>query len=332
MTPFAGFVLRALLVSSSLMATGSMAALSTLGRGPHAPDSLLRATLPAPPGDRERVGQADAVRTDLAAARAIDAAMQSGRGSDDADVMRLFSNIISTTPADLSLSSDILEFGPMRIRQDLVSTIVRAAKETQSDPVLLMAIADKESSFMTGANASTSSATGLFQFVEGTWFEALRAFGADHGLAREASLIDTDLRAKERARILDLRKNPYLAAVMTAEMLKRDTADIGEKLGRSLTTEETYLAHFLGPVDAYTFLTTVASRPKTVAAKLLPKPARANRPIFFSRAGRTSKSLTVAQVHSKIAQSMGLRLDRYRHVAESVPAATAYESLAMGTL
>jgi hypothetical protein len=217
-----------------------------------------------------------------------------------------------------------VKFGPMRIKQDLVATIVRAAKETHSDPVLLMAIADKESSFATGVNASTSSAVGLFQFVEGTWFKVLRDFGADHGLAREAAAIESDLSPRERTRILDMRKNPYLAAVMASEMLKKDAADIGQKLGRDLTTEEIYLAHFLGPGDAYKFLAKVDSQPKAVAAKLLPKPARANRPIFFARSGRKSKSLSVAEVHRKLEQSMGLRLDRYRNVTDAVPTATAY--------
>jgi hypothetical protein len=345
---FAGFAVRSLLVSG-LMASGSMAALSALGKVPHEPNAIIRAslapTLPklplnaetargvanaemSPLSDKDIARQAAEARKELAAASAITEAVTEAThkagAKSETGFMRLFSSIITAKPDELGLSSDILKFGPMRIRQDLVATIVRAAKETQSDPVLLMAIADKESSFATGVNASTSSAVGLFQFVEGTWFKVLRDFGADHGLAREAALIEGDLGAKERARILDMRKNPYLAAVMAAEMLKKDAADIGEKLGRDLTTEEIYLAHFLGPGDAYKFLAKVDSQPKAVAAKLLPKPARANKPIFFARSGRKSKSLSVAEVHRKLEQSMGLRLDRYRNVTDSVPTATAY--------
>ena len=61
-----------------------------------------------------------------------------------------------------------------------------------------------------------------------------------------------------------------------------------------------------------------------VIPNMLPKPARANRPIFYARSGRRSKSLSVAEVHRKIEQAMGLRLDRYRNVTDSVPTATAY--------
>ena len=344
---FAGFAVRSLLVSG-LMATGSLAALSAFGKAPPDPNAMIRASLapslpslplnaangravadvvaPKPLSDREIALQAAEAKRELAAASVITEAVTEAVHKPGAATgfMRLFSSIITAKPDELGLSSDILKFGPMRIRQDLVATIVRAAKETKSDPVLLMAIADKESSFATSVNASTSSAVGLFQFVEGTWFKVLRDFGADYGLAREAAAIDGDLSARERARILDLRKDPYLAAVMAAEMLKKDAADIGEKLGRDLSTEEIYLAHFLGPGDAYKFLAKVDSQPKAVAAKLLPKPARANRPIFFSRTGHKSKSLSVAEVHRKIEQSMGLRLDRYRNVTDSVPTATAY--------
>jgi len=348
---FAAFAVRSLLVSG-LMATGSLAALSALGRAPHEAHGLLRAslapalpvlpakladvhadaeTVSAPLSDAEIARQAAEARMELAAASDVAKAADGIRGTDTS-FLRLFSSIITARPDELGLSSDILKFGPMRIRQDLVSTIVRAAKDTQSDPVLLMAIADKESSFATGVNASTSSAVGLFQFVEGTWYKVLRDFGANHGLAREAALIDTDLGARERARILDLRKNPYLAAVMAADMLRKDAAEIGDRLGRSLTTEEISLAHFLGPGDAYKFLAKVDSQPKAVAAKLLPKPARANRPIFFAKTGRKSKSLSVAEVHRKLELSMGLRLDRYRNVTESVPTATAYRSSTPGTL
>ena len=349
---FAGFAVRSLLISG-LMASGSMAALSALGKAPREPNTIIRASLaPSLPSlplnaeparavadaalpmnmatltDTEIAKQAAEAKKELAAASAITEAVNEATrkagAKSDSGFMRLFSNFITAKPDELGLSSDLLKFGPMRIRQDLVATIVRAAKDTNSDPVLLMAIADKESSFATSVNASTSSAVGLFQFVEGTWFKVLRDFGADHGLSREAALVDGDLGGKERTRILDMRKNPYLAAVMAAEMLKKDAADIGEKLGRDLTTEEIYLAHFLGPGDAYKFLAKVDSQPKAVAAKLLPKPARANRPIFFARSGRRSKSLSVAEVHRKLEQSMGLRLDRYRNVTDAVPTATAY--------
>ncbi|MCB1542121.1 MAG: transglycosylase SLT domain-containing protein, partial [Rhodoblastus sp.] len=83
---------------------------------------------------------------------------------------------------------DKLQFGPVNVRRRLVETVIRAAQRADYDPTLLMAIADKESSLRATARAGTSSATGLFQFIDKTWLQAIRLFGAQHGLAREAAL------------------------------------------------------------------------------------------------------------------------------------------------
>lgn len=222
---------------------------------------------------------------------------------------------------------EILVFGPMRIRRHIVETIVKAARLTGSDPVLLMAIADKESSFATEAQARTSSATGLFQFIEKTWLQVVYDFGARHGLAKEAQSIAwtaeglTASDAAEKARILELRREPYVSAVLAAEMLKRDRSRIAHRIGRDLTHGETYLVHFLGPDGAQRFMEKVVDRPETVAAELLPGPARANKPIFYSRAGVEEKSLSVAEVHQKFEAMMDLRLDRYRNVDQIAGAA-----------
>jgi hypothetical protein len=225
---------------------------------------------------------------------------------------------------------DILQFGPMRIRRHLVETIVKAAQATQTDPVLLMAIADKESSFSTGVRARTSSATGLYQFIDSTWLKVVNDFGARHGLKKEAaaiSWVDDELvvaDSADRARILDLRREPYISALLAAEMLKRDANRIGRRIGRELTPGETYLAHFLGPDDAERFMEKVVGEPESIAANLLPKPARANKPIFFASAGRKQVGRSIAEVHQKFQAMMDLRLDRYRDVLLRVGGSAVY--------
>ena len=224
--------------------------------------------------------------------------------------------------------NDILEFGPMKIRRHLVQTIVRAAQAVQTDPVLLMAVADKESSFVTAVQAKTSSATGLYQFIERTWLGVVRDFGPRYGLEKEAALVTSDANDRpvitdpaERARVLELRRDPYLSALMAGEMLKRDAARIAQRIGRELTLGEVYLAHFLGADDAGEFLANVVNKPAAAAAVLLPGPARANRSIFFAAGrfvgrGRHRKpaSLSVAQVHEKFETMMSTRGTRYQNV------------------
>ncbi|KQP07698.1 MAG: transglycosylase SLT domain-containing protein [Methylobacterium sp.] len=228
--------------------------------------------------------------------------------------------------------NDVLEFGPMKIRRHLVQKIVRAAQAVQTDPVLLMAVADKESSFKTEVQAQTSSATGLFQFIERTWLGVVRDFGPKHGLTQDAALVVTGDNGRpavadpaERTRILELRRDPYLSALMAGEMLKRDAARIALRIGRDLSLGEVYLAHFLGPDDAEEFLATVADKPKAAAAQMLPGPARANKTIFFAaqRGRRKATSLSVAQVHEKFEAMMSARGARYRDV-RSVAGIMAY--------
>ncbi|WP_204349141.1 hypothetical protein, partial [Klebsiella pneumoniae] len=87
--------------------------------------------------------------------------------------------------------------------------------------------------------------------------------------AQDAALVTADANDRpvvadpaERARILELRRDPYLSALMAGEMLKRDAARIALRIGRELSLGEVYLAHFLGPDDAEGFLTKVADKPK----------------------------------------------------------------------
>ena len=238
-----------------------------------------------------------------------------------------FLESLAMTPGD---PNQVLEFGPMRIRRHLVQTIVRAAREVGTDPELLMAIADKESSFATEVQARTSSATGLFQFIERTWLGVVHKFGAQYGLSKESAVIVygedgwTVPNAEERARILELRREPRLSALLAGEMLKRDAARIAERIGRPLTHGETYLAHFLGPGDAERFMAKVVEQPKSAAAQLLPKPAKSNKTIFFANAGRRKvKSLSVAEVHAKFETMMGARSARYKNVGP-ISGITAY--------
>ncbi|MDR7040147.1 hypothetical protein J2X36_004928 [Methylobacterium sp. BE186] len=237
------------------------------------------------------------------------------RASDRPELAAYASLAVALESSGPRNPDELLNFGPMRIRRHLVEKIVRAARITSMDPVLLMAIADKESSFATEVQAQTSSATGLFQFIEKTWLGVVRDFGGTYGLEKEARLAGGDLPGAERARILALRRDAYLSAVFAAEMLKRDGERIARRLGRPLTGGETYLVHFLGPDGAERLIARAVAAPNAAAAELLPKPAEANRPIFYSAAADGKmQSLSVSAVRDKFETMIGLRLNRYRNV------------------
>lgn len=222
-------------------------------------------------------------------------------------------------------AEEYLRFGSRELPRRLVDMIVKAALATDVDPIYLMALADKESSFRTEVRASTSSAVGLFQFIERTWLETIRAFGPKHGLAAEAALVETvdDKPAvadpSERARILDLRRDPYVASLMAAEMLRRDAAEIGLRIGRTLNETEMYLAHFLGLDGAARFIAMRAAKKARSATAAFPAAAKANVAIFFEQGrGRKArrKGLSVPEVYARIDRMIDSRLELFRPVKD----------------
>lgn len=227
-------------------------------------------------------------------------------------------------------SEEMVSFGDRNVACWLVETIIQAADETDTDPVYLMALADKESSFRVNAKASTSTAVGLFQFLNATWLELVRDYGARHNLEAEAAAITTSggkLTIEDKdvyARVMQLRENPYVAAVMAGEMLKRDATRIGQRLGRDLDRSEYYFAHFLGAGSASRLLQANAVKPRSNASGLFPQAARANRSLFTSGNGRKKRSVTVGEFHQRIENMMGQRMERYEEMKNIVVAQADY--------
>ena len=75
------------------------------------------------------------------------------------------------------------------IRGVVEAAIERASQATGVDFSFLLGTARRESGYNPGARAHTSSAAGLFQFVDQTWLATLKRHGAKYGYARYADLI-----------------------------------------------------------------------------------------------------------------------------------------------
>jgi hypothetical protein len=158
---------------------------------------------------------------------------------------------------------------------ELVKGIRRAGRAAGVDFGYLMAQAAQESGFRADAKARTSSASGLYQFVEGTWLDLVRRHGAEHGIAADAP----------RAELLALREDPALAASMAAEYARENKGTLEAALGREAGRGELALAHFLGPGGAIRFLQGLDANADTAAATLLPAAASANRAVFYGSDG-----------------------------------------------
>jgi hypothetical protein len=170
--------------------------------------------------------------------------------------------------------------------QGVTAAIRDASAQSGVDFGVMLASAQMESGLDPSAEASTSSATGLFQFIDQTWLDAVRQFGARHGLTSEAAQVvrrDSGYTVADpnaRQRILDLRKNPEIASAIAGDHLRGISDKLGLTLGRPPDATEIYLGHLLGGGGASQILQAVRGAPTQAAADLLPAAARANTNLF----------------------------------------------------
>ncbi len=172
-------------------------------------------------------------------------------------------------------------------RTEVRAAIARAAQRTGVNFDYLLAQARIESSLDPKASAATSSAAGLYQFTNATWFDTLERHGAANGLGwAQAAIAGGQLRDPAmRAEIMALRHDPDASALMAAELASDNSAMLTPLLGRAPDAAELYAAHFLGAGGAAQFFAALARDPTASAATLMPKAAAANRGIFFERTG-----------------------------------------------
>jgi len=180
----------------------------------------------------------------------------------------------------------------------VAAAIASAARATSVDFNYLLAQAEVESSLDPTARASTSSATGLYQFIDSTWLGTVKKHGERFGLgklANEITLTPSDgAKVADPARlsaILALRNDPQIASLMAAGLAEDNRAHLMPILGRQPSHAELYLAHFLGADGAGRFLTEMQADPGQSAAALFARPASANRAIFYQSDG-APRSLT----------------------------------------
>jgi len=187
----------------------------------------------------------------------------------------------------------------------VTTALRRASAATGAGFEFLAYMAARESSMNPDAKAQTSSAAGLFQFIEQTWLGAVKQFGARHGLETFAADIARGADGRfdvadgaRREEILNLRFDASASAKLAGEMATENGAFLEKHLGRAASAADLYAAHFLGPAGAVKLLSAGAGR---TAAELFPQAAKANRAVFYD--GTRAKS--VGEVVASIAQSMG---------------------------
>ena len=214
----------------------------------------------------------------------------------------------------------------------VVAALQKASAATGSNFDYLLKTAVRESGLRPEAQSSTSSARGLFQFVEQTWLGLVKECGGRHGLSAYADAIERTSDGRYRATsaaareaVLALRNDPEVSAMMAGEYAGRCKTYMESRLGREVGSGELYAAHFLGADAACRLVRLNETAPDASAADAFPQAAGANRNVFY-RADGTAK--TVREVYAWAADATNLPESVGAAQVASVSASQRYEYLA----
>ena len=189
------------------------------------------------------------------------------------------------------------------------SAIAQASSRTGVDFSYLLGQAKLESGLNASARAGTSSASGLYQFIEQSWLAVVKKHGAENGMAWAADSIGqtssgryTVADGATRQSILALRNDPAAASLMAAEHASDNKTALEDKLGRPANGTDLYMAHFLGLGGAKKFLSAMQNDPGASASSLFPAAASANRNIFYASNGQPR---SLSQIYDRFATKLG---------------------------
>ncbi|MFP4314350.1 MAG: transglycosylase SLT domain-containing protein [Alphaproteobacteria bacterium] len=165
---------------------------------------------------------------------------------------------------------------------NVINAIQNASSNTGVDFSYLVQQAKAESSLDPAAKAKTSSASGLFQFIESTWMGMVNRHGEKYGI---------DSQSMSRSDLLKLRFDPEIASNMAAELAAENKNHLERNWGGKIGPTELYFAHFMGAGGATAFLKAKDENPVQVAANLFPKAAKANYNVFYDAKSGRARSL-----------------------------------------
>ncbi|WP_246510008.1 lytic transglycosylase domain-containing protein [Bradyrhizobium glycinis] len=189
---------------------------------------------------------------------------------------------------------------PSRAR--VAGAIKQASNITGVSFQYMLTTAKMESDFDPTAGATTSSAHGLYQFIDQTWLGTVKEAGAQLGYGSYADAITrtssgtytVDDPVKKRS-IMKLRDDPEAASAMAAALTQSNGFKLTGLLGRRPSDSELYMAHFMGVGGAAKLIANAEDNPQAVGARLFPNAAAANRSIFYAKDGRAR---SVSEVYS----------------------------------
>jgi hypothetical protein len=201
-----------------------------------------------------------------------------------------------------AVDTTILTTALASTRSQVTGAIKSAAGVTGTSFEYLLATAKMESNLNPAATATTSSAKGLFQFIDQTWLGTVKEAGSQLGYGQYADAITkspsgtysvSDPTAK--AEILKLRDDPVASSAMAGVLTQSNSFKLTSEIGRRPSDSELYMAHFMGVSGASKLINNATSNPNVSGAALFPNAAAANKSIFYDQSGAER---SVSQVYS----------------------------------
>jgi len=168
-----------------------------------------------------------------------------------------------------------------------------AARATGASFEYLLTAARMESNLNPAAQATSSSATGLYQFIDQTWLATMKSAGPALGYKQYADAITVGADGRYdvpdpnmRAAIMRLRNDPTVSATMAGAFTQTNATQLASAFGRQPSEGELYIAHFLGPDGAVKLINAMRAQPGANAAQMFPQAAAANPSIFLDKSGQ----------------------------------------------
>ncbi|MBW7962911.1 lytic transglycosylase domain-containing protein [Bradyrhizobium sp. BR 10261] len=184
----------------------------------------------------------------------------------------------------------------------VAGAIKQGSNQTGVSFEYMLTTAKMESDFDPSAGATTSSAHGLYQFIDQTWLGTVKEAGPQLGYGNYADAITKTSSGSYtvddpfmKRSILKLRDDPEAASSMAAALTQSNSFRLTGLLGRRPSDSELYMAHFMGVGGAAKLIANAEDNPQAVGARLFPNAASANRSIFYARDGRAR---SVSEVYS----------------------------------
>src|SRR5882724_13416277 len=168
---------------------------------------------------------------------------------------------------DASNATATAGIDPSRAR--IAGAIKQAANTTGTSFEYMLATAKMESNFNPTASATTSSARGLYQFIDQTWLGTVKEAGAQLGYGKYADAITKSSSGgysvadpAARTAIMKLRDDPAAASSMAGVLTQSNSFKLTGKIGRRPTDGELYMAHFMGVGGAAKLISNAEDHPQ----------------------------------------------------------------------